>query len=85
MHASGRSLTEIQRTLGHSMFVLTSDTTYTSVFPEVDATAAERAAAVVPRAVGGTPEHTLSTPAASAGGAVKKTRKSNCGPRGTRT
>jgi integrase len=49
LHASGADMKVIQETLGHSTVVLTANT-YTSLFPEVAHEAAERAAAIVPRA-----------------------------------
>ncbi|MCF3960586.1 site-specific integrase [Streptomyces fuscigenes] len=49
LHAAGADLHTIKETLRHSTIVLTSNT-YTSLIREVDQTAAERAAALVPRA-----------------------------------
>lgn len=49
-HAAGKSMKEIQVTLGHGTFSLTSDT-YTTLFDEVDVAGAEATAAVIPRAV----------------------------------
>lgn len=49
LHASGADMKTIQETLGHSTLVLTANT-YTSLFPEIAHEAAERAAAIVPRA-----------------------------------
>jgi integrase len=48
MLAAGISMKVVQETLGHSMMSLTADT-YTSVYTEVAAEAAEAAAAMVPR------------------------------------
>lgn len=48
MLAAGIPMKVVQETLGHSSSVLTADT-YTSVFPQVAAAAAEAAAALVPR------------------------------------
>jgi len=53
MLAAGVDLKVVSETLGHSTLGLTADT-YTSVYTEVAAEAAERAAALVPRAAGGT-------------------------------
>ena len=58
MLAAGVAPKVVQETLGHSTITLTLDT-YTSVYPEVAAEAAEAAAALVPRA--GTPAHTPHT------------------------
>ncbi|MGH3783028.1 MAG: tyrosine-type recombinase/integrase [Pseudonocardiaceae bacterium] len=49
MLAAGVDLKVVQETLGHSSITLTSDT-YTSVYPEVAAAAADAAASLVPRA-----------------------------------
>jgi hypothetical protein len=51
MLAAGVPAKVVQETLGHSTISLTLDT-YTSVYTEVAAEAAEAAAALVPRAVG---------------------------------
>jgi len=48
MLAAGVPMKVVQETLGHSSSALTADT-YTSVYPEVAAEAAEAAAALVPR------------------------------------
>jgi hypothetical protein len=48
-HAGGGDLHTIKETLRHSTITLTSDT-YTSLLPEVDKTAAEASARLVPRA-----------------------------------
>lgn len=48
MLAAGVDMKVVQETLGHSMMSLTADT-YTSVYVEVSAAAAEAAAAMVPR------------------------------------
>lgn len=49
MMASGVDLKIIQETLGHSTIALTANT-YTSVYPQLSAAAAEKTAAMVPRA-----------------------------------
>ncbi len=59
MLAAGVPAKVVQETLGHSTIGLTLDT-YTSVYSEVAAEAAEAAAALVPRAVG-TGAHTPPT------------------------
>jgi integrase len=48
MLAAGVDMKVVQETLGHSSLALTANT-YTSVYPEVSAAAAEAAAALVPR------------------------------------
>lgn len=48
MLAAGVDLKVVQETLGHSDLSMTADT-YTSVYPDVAADAADRAAAIVPR------------------------------------
>jgi len=58
MLAAGVAPKVVQETLGHSSITLTLDT-YTSVYDEVAAEAAEAAAALVPRA--GTSAHTSHT------------------------
>jgi integrase len=50
MLAAGVDMKVVQEILGHSMLSLTADT-YTSVYPEVAAAAAEAAAALVPRSI----------------------------------
>lgn len=49
MPTAGVAMKVVQETLGHSSLVLTANT-YTSVYPEVSAAAAEAAADIVPRA-----------------------------------
>ena len=58
MLAAGVDLKVVSETLGHSTLGLTADT-YTSVYTEVAAEAAERTAALVPRAHTGTAARTL--------------------------
>ncbi|MEN3271225.1 MAG: hypothetical protein V7646_8119 [Pseudonocardia sp.] len=82
MLAAGVQMKVVQETLGHSSIGLTADT-YTSVYPEVAAEAAEAAAALVPRAAAGTGVVTSSThrlPGESAGSETR--RSSLVGPRG---
>ena len=84
MLAAGVPMKVIQETLGHSSSAITADT-YTSVYPTVATEVAEAAAALIPRAVGGTAGHTSSTPAPSASSASNETRRSSGGPPGDRT
>src|SRR4051794_5221271 len=84
MLSAGVSPKAVQETLDHSTFGLTMDT-FTSVFTEASAAAAEAAGALVRRAVGGTAGHTLSTSARSSGSAGEGIRGSGGGPRGDRT
>lgn len=67
MLAAGVPAKVVQETLGHSTIGLTLDT-YTSVYTEVAAEAAEAAAALVPRAVGGPRVSTM--PAQAPAGAL---------------
>lgn len=60
MLAAGVDMKVVSETLGHSTLGLTADT-YTSVFPQVAAEAAERIAAIVPRAATGTGVNTIGT------------------------
>jgi integrase len=84
MLAAGVPAKVVQETLGHSSIALTLDT-YTSVFTEVAAEAAEAAAAMVPRTVAGTGSHTSSTHSRSAGVIAGEKPWSNGGPPGDRT
>jgi integrase len=74
----------VQETLGHSTSALTLDT-YTGVYTEVAAEAAEAAAALVPRAAAGTGVVTPSTHTLSGESAGAGNRRSGGGAGGTRT
>ncbi len=81
MLAAGVPMKVVQETLGHSTIGLTADT-YTSVYPEV---AAEAAAAIVPRAAGGTGVSTSLTHAQVSESARPGYRRSSGGAGGSRT
>ena len=85
MLAAGVDLKVVQEILGHSMLSLTADT-YTSVYPEVVASAAEAAAILVPRkSVTGTGVVTPLSQPPSSHKRIKRTRRSSGGAGGVRT
>ena len=84
MLAAGVPLKVVSTTLGHSSLSITSDT-YTSVFPEVAAAAAEAAAALVPRVRSGTGDNTSLTQSQVSDRTKKRLSCSEGGPPGDRT
>jgi integrase len=84
MLAAGVDMKIVSETLGHSSLGITSDT-YTSVFPQVAAAAAEATAAMVPRARSGTDNDTIHTHSHPGDGPKTGLTWSNGGPPGDRT
>lgn len=84
MLAAGVDMKIVSETLGHSSLGITADT-YTSVFPEVAAAAAEATAAMVPRMRSGTNDNTPLTHSHPADGPKTGPSWSMGGPPGDRT
>lgn len=84
MLAAGVDMKIVSETLGHSSLGITADT-YTSVYPQVAAAAAEAAAALVPRARSGTDDDTISTHSLPAESPKDGSSRSGGAPGRTRT
>jgi integrase len=84
MLAAGVDMKIVSETLGHSSLGITADT-YTSVYPQVAAAAAEAAAALVPRARSGTDDNTTKTYSGPSDGPKDEPSRSNGAPGRIRT